>query len=179
MSKAESVMIRPYEPGDVQCLFEAARESVSTVGVWLGWCTPDFNLESAQAWVDLQTEAFKAGREYEFVICSESGRFLGGCGLNSLDRPNARANLGYWVRSSSTQRGVATNAARQLAQWAFQNTDLVRLEIVVAQGNAPSLRVAQKVGAIRESILRQRLCIHGTHHDAIMFSVIKSDGLQA
>src|SRR5262245_63960658 len=36
----------------------------------------------------------------------------GGGGLNQLDRPNFRANLGYWIRTAATRQGVATAAVR-------------------------------------------------------------------
>jgi RimJ/RimL family protein N-acetyltransferase len=59
--------------------------------------------------------------------------------------------------------------------WAFESTELVRLEIVVATGNTASHRVAEKVGAIREGVLRRRLLLHGHPHDATMFSLIRDD----
>jgi RimJ/RimL family protein N-acetyltransferase len=175
MNDPDSIHIRPYERGDAETLFAAARESMSTVGAWLWWCTPEFKREAARAWVDRQVMAFQAKTEFEFVICSSSGRFLGACGLNSIDSVNARANLGYWVRSTETRHGIATEATRQLVRWAFQNTDLIRLEIVVAKDNLASLRVAEKAGAIREGTLRQRLNIQGTLQDSVVFSVLKSD----
>jgi len=175
MDQLSSIHIRPYEHGDAEALFEAARESLSTVGAWLWWCTPEFTREAAKAWVDRQVMAFQSRSAFEFVICNSAGRFLGGCGLNVIDEGNARANLGYWVRASETGHGVATEATRLLARWAFQNTELIRLEIVVAKDNLASLRVAENVGAVREGILRQRLRIQGELQDAILFSILKSD----
>ena len=175
MNAPASIRIRPYELGDAQPLFEAARESLATVGLWLWWCTPDFTFETAKDWVERQVTAFKNYSEFEFAIVSNDGRFLGGCGINAIDNHNARANLGYWVRSSETAHGIATEATRQLAQWAFHHTELARLEIVVAKDNRPSLRVAEKVGAIREGTLRQRLRIQGVLQDSIMFSILKAD----
>jgi RimJ/RimL family protein N-acetyltransferase len=62
---------------------------------------------------------------------------------------------------------------RALRDWAFQFTDLVRLEMVVATGNRASHRVAEKVGAIREGVLQRRLLLHGQLHDATMFSLTR------
>ncbi len=50
-----------------------------------------------------------------------------------------------------------------------------RIEIVVTVGNDASKRVAEKVGATREGLLRNRLNIHNTIHDAFMYSLIPSD----
>ena len=52
------------------------------------------------------------------------------------------------------------------------NTDLCRLEILVAVGNVASIRVAEKIGGVGEGILRSRLLLHGEFHHAVLFSVI-------
>jgi RimJ/RimL family protein N-acetyltransferase len=165
--------IRPYAESDIPLLFEAATESVDTVYRWLPWCHPGYALDEARAWVAEQTVAFEKGEEYDFVIVSPSGRFAGGCGIDLIDRTNRRANLGYWVRSSEAGRGAATDAARLAARWAFENLELIRIEILAAVGNIQSQRVAEKAGAIREGLLRHRLLLHGVPHDAVLFSILR------
>lgn len=58
-------------------------------------------------------------------------------------------------------------------QRAMENTNLIRLEILIAVGNTASQRVAEKVGAVREGILRKRLVLHDEAHDAVMFSLVR------
>lgn len=167
------ITLRPYHPDFAPALFEAARESIATVGPWMPWLTDDYKLEHAQAWTQRQVELFANGVEYDFMMLDENDRYLGACGLNQLDIANPRANLGYWVRTSAQGRGVATEATRLLAAWAFANTPLVRLEVVVSVENAASLRVAEKAGAVREGVLRSRILLHGRMHDAVMFSLVR------
>jgi RimJ/RimL family protein N-acetyltransferase len=93
----------------------------------------------------------------------------------NINRENRLANLGYWVRSSQTRRGIATRATRLLADWAFQNTELHRLEILVAVRNHPSLRVAAKAGAVWEGVLPARLRLGDEMHDAVLFSIVRPD----
>lgn len=118
------------------------------------------------------TAAFDAREHFEFVITDPDDTILGGCGINHIDASNRRANVGYWVRSSAVGRGICTAAIRLLIAWAGANTELKRLEILVAVENAASQRVAEKVGAVREGVLRSRLLLHGAFHDAVSFSVI-------
>ena len=99
--------------------------------------------------------------------------FLGGCGVNQVNSIHRFANLGYWVRSSATGRGVARAAVRETAEFVFQNTDLIRLEIVCAVENRRSQRVAEALGAVREGILRSRLLLHGQAVDAVMYSLVR------
>jgi RimJ/RimL family protein N-acetyltransferase len=72
-------------------------------------------------------------------------------------------------------RGAAVAAVRQVADWAFAQTELVRLEVVCAVGNVRSQRTAERAGAVREGVLRQRLLIHGQAHDAVMHSILRSE----
>ena len=141
------------------------------------WCRPDLTVDAARCWIEAQVSAFEAGKAFEFVISAPDGRFLGGCGLTRIDEMNHRANLAYWVRSSATGQGVATAAIRQIVQWAFNNTALVRLEVVVSTENAASLRVAEKSGALSEGVLKKRLLLHGMWHDAVMLSFVRTGKL--
>jgi RimJ/RimL family protein N-acetyltransferase len=170
-----SISIRPYAPDSAEELFSAARESVQEVHPWLPWCHANYAIGEARSWIESQVSAFAKGEEHEFAIFGPSGRYAGGCGINLIVQSQRRANLGYWVRSSEMGKGVAVAAVRLVATWAFQNTALERLEIVVAVGNTRSQRVAEKAGAVREGALRRRLFLHDTFHDAIMYSLVRGD----
>ena len=175
MQLQTDILIRPYRLEDIAPSYEAIMESVSEIQPFLPWCHPGYTLHEARTWVETQVTQFQAGKVFEFVIVSDDGRFLGGCGLNTIDWGNRRANLGYWVRSSATRHGAATAATRLLARWGFENTTLNRLELIISTENLASLRVAAKAGAVHEGILRSRLFLHGDSHDAAVFSFTRQD----
>jgi len=165
--------VKLYELADAEDLVAAVVESVAEVGQWLAWCQPDYSLDEARGWIASQQELTRQGLAYEFAIRDDDGRYLGGCGVNQVNKANRFANLGYWVRASAMGRGVAPAAARLVADAVFRTTDLARLEIVCAVGNVRSQRVAEKVGAMREGVLRRRLAIPGGSSDAVMYSLVR------
>jgi len=57
------------------------------------------------------------------------------------------------VRTSQTGQGIATAAVRLVAQCAFEDLGLRRLELLIAVDNLASRRVAEKVGATFEGAL--------------------------
>ena len=130
-------------------------------------------MADAAEWIRSRRQLADEGHEYTFAIVGDDGRFLGGCGINQINRLHRFGNLGYWVRSSATGRGVATQAVRRAAAFAFRNTDLVRLEIVCAVGNERSQRVAVRSGAAREGVLPRRLVLHGHPVDAVVYSLVR------
>lgn len=168
-----SIALRLYTAQDAGALYEAARESIPEAGPWLPWCGSEYSMENAADWCGERGALWEAGIEYSFAIFDAGdGRFLGGIGLNKIDRLNRSANLGYWVRSSAAGRGIATAASRMVARFAFERLGLIRVEILAAVGNTASRRVAVKAGAVAEGVLRNRLLLHGIPHDAVMHSIL-------
>lgn len=169
-----AISIRPYRPADASALHAAALESVADVFPWLPFCHADYSIEEARDWVASRAVLFQSGVEYSFAIVDSDDRYLGGCGLNMINRVHRFANLGYWVRTTEAGRRVAPAAIRETARFAFTHTDLVRLEIVCAVGNTRSQRAAEYAGALREGILRDRLFLHERSIDAVMYSIVRS-----
>jgi len=166
-----SILIRTYRETDVPLLYEAVRESISEVSRWLPWCHENYSIEESRQFISSRDS--QGDEWYSFAVCDQaSEKFLGEVGLNFINRVHQFANLGYWVRSSATQRGVATAATRLAAQFGFEHLGLHRIEIVAALDNLASQRVAEKAGATREGVLRQRLLINGEAHNAVMYSLI-------
>ena len=170
----KELKIRHLKPSDAPAMFDAVQESLSDVSAWMDWCHADYDLEDAQEWIGITNEGFKNGTQYDFGIF-RANSYLGQVGVNRINHQAKYANVGYWVRTSATGRGVAPVAVRLLSDWAFANTDLQRLEIVVALGNERSLRVAEKTGAVREGILRSKIRVFDRFYDAVIYSILRGD----
>ena len=174
MATDTGITIRPYRVEDAPALYAAAIESVAEIHPFMPWCHAGLTVDEARAWIEAQVTAFESRNAFEFVIMAADGSFLGSCGVNQIDHIRLRGNVGYWVRTSATGRGVATTAIQQVVHWVFENTDLDKLEAVISTGNAASIRVAEKAGATREGVLQGRLWLHGTAHDAVIFSFMRA-----
>jgi ribosomal-protein-serine acetyltransferase len=173
MNICPETTIRPYRVADAEEVYAAVRESMAELSPWMPWCHPGYSIEETRAWIESQIPAFLQATAFEFAIVSASGRYLGACGLNQIDKGNRRANLGYWIRSSAACHGSATAAVKLLQAWAMKSTDLIRLEIVIAVENRKSRRVAEKAGADFEAVLRNRLWLQDKPCDAAIYSFIR------
>lgn len=124
----------------------------------------------------MQLEAWKKGTEYSFcIIDRKNGEFAGGVGINQINRAHNFANLGYWVKTAEAGKGIATTATKFAVLFGFRELKFTRLEILTALENKVSQRVAEKVGAKREGILRNRLLFHRHPLDAVLFALIPED----
>jgi RimJ/RimL family protein N-acetyltransferase len=171
-----AVILRPYRRGDEIALYQAARESVREINPWLPWCHSAYTLKESAEWIEGCEKRWVDDESYDFAVWSRAtGLYCGGCSINQIRAENRFANLGYWVRTSETGRGVATEAVRLVAAFGLTELDLRRLEIVIAAGNEASARVAEKAGAVLEGTCRNRLYFHGESHDALVYSLVTGD----
>jgi ribosomal-protein-serine acetyltransferase len=167
------VRLRRHRPSDADGHMEAVRESVAEISRWLPWCHAGYSREESEAWIAARPEAWEGAESFEYVIeDAATAQFIGGCGLNDLDWPSRRANLGYWLRTSRASEGIMTRAARMLARIGFEDLALQRIEITAAVDNLGSQRVAEKIGAVREGRLRNRFLLQGCRHDAYLYSLV-------
>jgi RimJ/RimL family protein N-acetyltransferase len=170
------ISLRPFESHDLPALYSATRESIQNLCAWMTWCRPDYSLDNCNSFLSQTAADWNSDRSYTFAILdAASGNLLGSVGLSHVNRDHNSANLGYWVRASGTGRGVASRAVRLISRFALRDLRLARLEILIPRGNVASQRVAQKVGARFEGVLRKRLILNGSAHNAIMFSLVTED----
>ena len=99
---------------------------------------------------------------------------IGGCGINR-DGDGHVGNLGYWIRSSETARGYATEAAIGLARYGFKALRLGRIEIVLGVLISACRKVAQRCGASYEGEMRNALLLRGKYHNAYLYGLIPDD----
>ena len=173
--ETERFLIRRYATSDDEVLYQAARESIAKVFEFLPWCHPDYQKQDATDWLKTIAPSWKDGSAYNFGIFSKTdNEFYGGCGLNQING-HPIANLGYWTKTSSSGRGIATEATIGLARFCTKKLDLQRIEIVMSIQNGASKAVAEASGAQFEGRARNRLLLHGKRHDAFIYSITPAD----
>jgi ribosomal-protein-serine acetyltransferase len=170
------LLLRPLERTDRDAMFEAVAESIAEVSPWLPWCHAGYSATETEAFIESCITAWAQQAHFPLAIFeANSGRYLGGSGVNHIDRQNRQGAIGYWIRTGATRRGVASRAVRIAARFAFESLQLSRIEIVARPENVASRRVAEKAGAKFEAIARNRIVQHGRAYDAALYSIVPSD----
>lgn len=168
--------VRAFRSVDIGPVYEAVSESIAEIAPFETWCHRGFTLDEAREYVEWWMDARKRGAAYyHAVVDAASGRLLGACGVSGYSREHRHAMLGYWVRTSETKRGVATAAARLVCEAAFADLGLLRITIGVPVANAASHRVAEKLGAVREGIMRQELVLPSGPSDVVLYSLLPGE----
>lgn len=171
-----NVIIKKVNPELSKIVYEAIGETIEKLYVTGIFPTPDVSLNEIELSGKNFLELWEKDICYMFQIFDKtSNQYIGNTILNHVNRKYQMANLVYWVRNSREGEGFATEAALLAARYGFEKLGFHRIEIVVHVENKPSLRVAEKLGAVREGLLRNRLQLLGLPRDAYMHSLIPKD----
>jgi RimJ/RimL family protein N-acetyltransferase len=170
---AGDLCIRPFREEDGPDFVAAILESVSTVGAWQPWCHGGYSIIEAEAWFGYCEGQMQAELSYDVgIFHTATGRLIGGVSINQINQDHNFGNVGYWVRQTEQRKGIAPRAAKMMCNFGFRVLRLTRLEIVAAESNLPSRRVAEKIGAVLECVARNRLMLHDQPIPAAIYSLV-------
>lgn len=149
--RTDRLELRAFRPDDIDAL--AAMQANPQVRQFLGDGSP---LSREQSWSLMERNLGQwALRGYGVFAVAHDGRFAGWAGvLHPLEFPEPE--LAYSLDQPFWGRGLATEAAQAARAWAFATLDAERLASFIRPRNARSIRVAQKLGAMREGVLELR-----------------------
>ena len=110
------------------------------------------------------------------MIEKQSGRFIGRCGLHTIQLQHSRAEVGYAMNSDEHKRkGYAGEALAAVIAYGFGPMGLNRIEAFVGPANVASNCLMQKFGFVREGLLREHFCKDGEMQDSICYSLLRSE----
>ena len=112
------------------------------------WYPAPFDLETTRAWLERQIAAYGT-RGFALLIVEDrvTGEFLGTAGPTlQLVEDVEEVEIAWHTRPGRKGEGIAPEAAAVARDWAFANLDIDHLISLVRPENAPSRRVAEKIG---------------------------------
>lgn len=122
--------------------------------------------------IDASLQGHDKGTDFMFLI-DRDDRLIGRTNLSSVIRGAFQsASVGYVVDRAVSGQGVATEALRQVIEFAFGELDLHRLQAEVTPHNRASQRVLMHCGFLRYGRAPQYLQVDGRWQTHDLFQLI-------
>jgi RimJ/RimL family protein N-acetyltransferase len=100
---------------------------------------------------------------------------VGVCGLTNMRIPHRTAEWSLYVAEEFQGNGYATKALKTLVHHGFMALDLRRIWGEIIVWNAPSIKLAEKLGFKVEGTLRKTYYKNGKHVDTIIVGLLKEE----
>lgn len=134
-----------------------------------------YSVPQAEDWISSLDNVFQEGKTVIFAIVPKTlNHIIGAVGLE-LCRTHDQAELGFWVGKPFWGQGYATEAARCVLQFGFQQLELNCVHAEHFIHNAASEKLMKKLGMKYEGTLRQRYKKYGTYVDCKAWSILKEE----
>ena len=85
------------------------------------------------------------------------------------------AELGYYIAEEYWGKGIMTEAVKQICEYVFAKSDIIRIYAEPFANNIASCRVLEKVGFQYEGTLRSNAVKNGRVIDMEMYSLLKAE----
>jgi RimJ/RimL family protein N-acetyltransferase len=165
--------LRPLQPADAAALFRIYADP-DFMRYWSSAPWP--GIETAHALIAADQRELAAGLHLRLGIFRNADDLLiGTCSLFKFDESNRRAEIGYGIAPECWRQGFMTEAVGALVRYAFNELKLHRLEADIDPRNTASARSLEKLGFVREGLLRERWLVAGEVSDSALYGLLSRE----
>lgn len=174
--QSERIVYKRITPENSEDMYEYSKsEEVTKYLLW----TPHISLAQTRRYVKLLQKKYDCGAFWDFGLnYKENGKFIGTCGITSFDEKDGSVEIGYVISPDYWGKGFATEAARTVMRFCFENFDCNRICGKFMEGNNASMRVMMKLGMSLEGIYRHSMYVKGDYKTIHVYDITKDKFFQ-
>lgn len=109
------------------------------------------------------------------ISLKETGQSIGLAGMFSSNDRFRLAEIYYKIHPDYWGNGYATEVAKELVRFGFEDLNVHKVEAGVQTENVRSIRVLEKIGMTREGLRRKILPIRGEWKDNYHYAIVEDD----
>jgi ribosomal-protein-alanine N-acetyltransferase len=169
--QGERCLLRALVPDDAPALVAHADNPAVARGLFDGFPQP-YDLGAATAWATREANSGSFGRVWAIVV---DGGLVGCIGLvQERGWLRCNAEIGYWIGEAFWRRGIASDAVRQVTDWAFAALpEITRIYAPIIAWNEGSQAVVRRCGYVREAVLKQSAIKNGEVVDRVLWATYR------
>lgn len=164
-------LIRKWKSADAYDLAEALSNLNVQNNLRDGLPYP-YTEHDAKDYIDVMLSA-DPNDTFAFAI-EHKGKVVGSIGAFRQNNIHCRtAEVGYYISETYWGKGIATQAVREICEYVFAKTDIIRLFAEPFAENFASCRVLEKAGFQLEGTLRKNAVKCGRIRDMKLYALIR------
>ncbi|MBJ7472065.1 MAG: GNAT family N-acetyltransferase [Solirubrobacteraceae bacterium] len=170
--RGPSMTVRTPVPGDATALYRLASDPLVTQ--WFSW-GPYQETAEARAYLDRLPEQRALATQLDLIQVHRDLGPVGITGLSEFAFRDRRAMVGSWLGRGAWGSGANTESKALMAYLSFELLGLHRLGAYANPRNGRSVRALEKVGFVREGLLRGWHRHAGEQLDVYVYGMLRPD----
>jgi RimJ/RimL family protein N-acetyltransferase len=135
---------------------------------------PSASAAAVTAWIHDALAERAAGTQFPFAIVElASGAAVGSTRYLNITPRDRGIEIGWtWLAPRMQRSAVNTECKYLLLRHAFETLGAIRVQLKTDARNLTSQRAIERLGAVREGVLRKHMIVlHGHQRDTVMYSI--------
>lgn len=165
-------------PTHIQAAAEAMFQLVDSdrehLRPFLPFVDKTLTVEDETEFIKSQLKAQIDGQTYLFLI-TYRGEMVGTIDYHFVSPVNRRAEIGYWLHSDFTGRGLMTRAVRGMLALGFESLGFNRIDLYADVENLASQAVAERTGFKHVALQPAQVLMYETFRDMHQYVMLKRD----
>lgn len=172
----EDTALRLFNENDAEELYHLTISSKPYLKEWLGWLDHIKSVENSYANIKsrLNEMVENGGYPKSFAIMYK-GEIAGTIGFNNINKTSRIGVVGYWLGEQFQGKGIMSKAFETIIDYGFNELNLNRIEVNVAEGNEKSRALPERFGFINEGKKRQAEWLYDHFVDHIVYGLLADE----
>jgi ribosomal-protein-serine acetyltransferase len=155
-------------------VFTLTNTSRGNLREWLPWVDGTKTVDDTRSFIQAALNQFASNNGFQTGIWYR-GTLAGCIGLHEINWANRHSSIGYWLAERFQGQGIMTNSVRAVADIAFHEYKLNRIEIRAATDNRKSRAIPERLGFQNEGCVRQEEWLYDHFVDHIVYGMLSQD----
>ena len=169
--RTERLLLRRFEDDDWKDMLEWTSDpKVAQYEYW-----EPYTEEDVKQWIESQKQV-KPGDEDEWlelaVVLKVEQKVIGDCAIKVISVENRQGEIGFTLNPRYQRKGFATEAAKAMLCFGFEQLKLHRIIAICDVRNKPSYSLMERLGMRREAHFRQNLFVKGEWRDEFVYAIL-------
>lgn len=173
MFEGKKIKLRAYKSNEIERVLELIEDYNLRSTLSVGTIFP-LSYESQKGFIDKNMTP--NGELFNFAIESlATNEYIGGCGINNLDRKNSIATVGLWIGKEYQGLGFGSDSLRVLCKFLFEEMNIHKIKLNYFEFNEAAKKCYKAVGFKEEGRNRKELYRHGRYYDTISMGLFRDE----
>lgn len=175
--ETERLIIRDHVEQDVDYLHSLISDEKAM------FYLPDIKTDTLDQSKENLYEAIKESnlderKKYFFAIVDkETSQYIGEIGYMVIINCSCGkvVNLGYFILPAYWGKGIVTEAAKAVINYAFSHEDILKIETGCIKENAGSEKVMKKAGMVKEAEFKKHVLLNSKLYDRVEYRLLREE----
>lgn len=171
MFETERLKVIPYKEIKVEDIFDYGSDP--EVSKFIGWPLFKELCDAEKVYNNILDNIEKGTHAYYSLYEKNENKHIGSVMIFNM--ANGRGEIGCVFHKDYWRKGYGNESVRWMIDYGFDELELNRLHAHVIQFNEGSLGLLEKLGFIKEGLLREHYFVENAYYNGVCYGLLKRE----